>query len=172
MDEIIVSRTRVKARGPFAPPRNCARVIPSLVPRSTYIQAPTFTSRLTQNPLSNLQHEDIQIEGEGQPGRDRPRTHSRNNGSIAHNHQHNPQCLTQHSPRRAYRPSFSAVLEFRSTHSHLRPRTYPKRSSLLRTVLWSGTLWTGAIGWELLVCLTWRIRYKLNQTTNRDQTSP
>lgn len=168
MDEIIVSRKRVKARGPFAPPRNCARVIPSLVPRSTYIKAPTFTIRLTQNHLSNFQHEDTQIEEEGQPGRDRPRTRTRNNSVIAHNYQHNPQCLTQHSPRRAYRPSSSVALESRSTPSHLRLKTCLRRSSLSRTVPWSGTRWTGAIAWALLVRSTWRIRNNSSQTTNQD----
>jgi hypothetical protein len=81
-------------------------------------------------------------------------------------HQHNPQCLTQHSPRRAYRPSSSVVLESRSTPSHLLLKVCPKRLSPSRTVPWSGTLWTGATAWELLVCSTWRIRYDLGQITN------
>lgn len=158
------SQTRESAGFKFVPPRNCARVIPSLVPRSTWTRTPTLLSRLAQNHSSifltrrhinskkkvHLEYVAIRLV----------------RATTKHRLQHTPQCLTQHSPRRVYRPLSSAVLESRSTPSHLRPRTCLKRSSPSRTVPWSGTLWTGAIAWELLVCLAWRIRDNPSQTTN------
>lgn len=117
-------------------------------------QSTNLTSCHTPNYLSFFRFGDKYIEVETPPELHRHTFCSRANDSLAYNHQHNPQCLTQHSPRRAYRPSSFAVLESRSTPSHLRPRICPKRSSPSRTVPWSGTLWTGAIAWELLVCLT------------------
>ena len=46
------SQTRESAGFKFVPPRNCARVIPSLVPRSTWTRTPTLLSRLAQNHSS------------------------------------------------------------------------------------------------------------------------
>jgi hypothetical protein len=82
---------------------------------------------------------------------DQPHTHI---ACGAHTATHTtPQCLTQQCLRQASRPSFSAVQESHSTPSHLRPRICLKHSSQSRIVPWSGTLWTGVIAWESLVCL-------------------
>lgn len=59
-----------------------------------------------------------------------------------------PLCLMQHNPRRAYRLLSSAVPVSRSTLSHPRRKTSPKRSYPSQTGLWSGTRSTGAIAWE------------------------
>ena len=126
----------------------------------------TFTRHYTQNNPSDLCRGDIHFERESLPGIHRSLSRLRAKDSIAYNHQHNSQCHTQHSPRRAYRPSSSVVLESRSIPSHLRLRTCLKHSSPSQTVLWSGTLWTGVIAWVSLVCPTLRIRDNPSQIPN------